>query len=121
MTFIDQVNILVSYAVGEGYTSTQAKNAPKSTYATILGIEENHPAWSGGNEGRFLNLRNSLVEKLLELEFLNAKKVIRDELINVNRTTLMGTFPNAEITHEYWQDSRVVCIWLDGKPVQEEG
>ena len=67
----------------------------------------------------FENLKGTLIEELKQLQCRTILQELENQLVGGNRIWLKTNFPEA--VFEINSKNRVVYIYLDGKPADEEG
>lgn len=109
--FEDLRDQLVAYAVTNNITSEQSFDATRVQLGNILGIAPDDPIWSGGNSGRFENLRYQAAVKLRDQE---DQSILSGFLIKID-DYLTSRFPNVEFEKRRVRGLRILIIHFDGK------
>lgn len=108
MSIVEDLNRLKQYALDNNLTDAQIQTATKVQVAAVLG-RAIHP-------GYYRNLLQHVRKRVYAHREAIILKGLKEQLIGGSRTWLLNMFPKAEFNIRH----RVVTLWLDGIPVEEE-
>ena len=77
-------------------------------------MDENDAAWSGGNIGRFKNIRDTAASMLADQEYEVNRQFILDQLDGDQRVAFRNRFPDFEIVRQRVDNRKAVIIFLEG-------
>jgi len=106
------------YVLDGDMTAQQVQGMTKHDVAKLLGVGENDPFWSNGNEGFWINLKGNLVQ---ELHRRNNEQIKQTVSAMIDVPAFCQQFPNLELDHGELGGKRYITVWLDGKPEVHDG
>ena len=119
MKYDTAYNYLIQEIEASGTSLLTFKAFTKQQIATILGVGEKDPFWSGGNIGFWVNLKRNIETKMLD-DLDQADQVfLSDQIEGGARTAMRSRFPNFQLVRRKSGDHRIIEIHLDGLPAEE--